>query len=85
MPQIKVTLTEAADISVEEFFDEMDEHEREEMLDLLLERTENKSPTSRYFSDDTAFDLEARKLIGNRWRLSTEDEQTVLRITKKIL
>jgi hypothetical protein len=31
------------------------------------------------------FDVEVTKLIGNSWRLSKEDEQTILRITNKLI
>jgi hypothetical protein len=30
------------------------------------------------------FDNEVSKLMGNRWRLTTEDEQTILKITNKL-
>jgi hypothetical protein len=37
-------------------------------------------------SDDANdFDISVRKLLGNSWRLSKEDEQTILNITKKII
>lgn len=31
------------------------------------------------------FDKEVSKLIGNSWRLSKEDEETILRITNKLI
>ncbi len=31
------------------------------------------------------FDKEVSKLIGNAWRLTKEDEETILRITNKLI
>jgi hypothetical protein len=34
---------------------------------------------------DNDFDIALRKLAGNSWRLSKEDEETILRIANKII
>ncbi len=34
---------------------------------------------------DNDFDIAVRKLAGNSWRLSKEDEETILRISNKII
>jgi hypothetical protein len=34
---------------------------------------------------DNDFDIALRKLAGNSWRLSNEDEETILRIANKII
>jgi hypothetical protein len=34
---------------------------------------------------DNDFDIAVRKLAGNSWRLSREDEETILRISNKII
>jgi hypothetical protein len=31
------------------------------------------------------FDEQVQKLIGNSWRLSKEDEETILKITNKLI
>ena len=43
------------------------------------------TPNDNQSSDSTNFDLQVQKLIGNSWRLSKEDEETVLRIANKII
>ena len=35
--------------------------------------------------DDNDFDIAVRKLLGNSWRLSKEDEETILKIANKII
>ena len=35
--------------------------------------------------DDNDFDIALRKLAGNGWRLTKEDEETILRIANKII
>ena len=35
--------------------------------------------------DANDFDIAVSKLLGNSWRLSKEDEETILNITKKII
>ena len=34
---------------------------------------------------DNDFDIALRKLVGNSWRLSKEDEETILKIANKII
>jgi hypothetical protein len=77
MAHINVEIENDVEISVKEFYEEMDEREKEEMLELLT----GKSVSS---GDDEKFDSEVMKLVGNRWRLSLEDEAAILRITNKI-
>jgi hypothetical protein len=35
--------------------------------------------------DNNEFDIALRKLAGNGWRLTKEDEETILRIANKII
>jgi len=35
--------------------------------------------------DDNDFDIAVRKLLGNAWKLSKEDEETILKIANKII
>ena len=35
--------------------------------------------------DDNDFDITLRKLAGNSWRLTKEDEETILKIANKIV
>ncbi len=34
---------------------------------------------------DNDFDIALRKLVGNSWRLTKEDEETILKIANKII
>ena len=80
MASVNVTLEADVDINVEDFYIEMSEYEKKEMLGLLLG---SRSKVSS--GDDEKFDQEVSKLIGNRWRLSVEDEETIMIIANKII
>lgn len=80
MAYIDVEVEDTIDISVEEFFREMSDSEKEEMRELLGVR--KQAPPS---IDDEEFDKKVKKLIGNRWRLTVEDEETILKIAEKIV
>jgi hypothetical protein len=79
MAYIDVEIEDTVDISVREFFREMSDSEKDEMRKLLGVRRQMEPS----FSDDD-FDEKAKKLIGNRWRLTLEDEDTVMKIANKI-
>jgi hypothetical protein len=78
MPRINVEVEDDVDITVEEFFEEMDDEDIEEMKKLI--GVENKRS---YYNEE--FDTAAEKLIGNSWRLTLEDEETIKRIANKIV
>ena len=80
MAYIDVEVEDTIDISVRKFFREMNDSEKDEMRNLLGV----KKPMEPSFIDDD-FDREVTKLAGNRWRLTIEDEETVLKIAKKIV
>ena len=76
MPYIEVELEDSVNITVEEFFEEMDAEDIEEMKKLIGMET---------LQAEDDFDREAMKLIGNSWRLTKEDEETILKIAAKII
>lgn len=39
----------------------------------------------KVYKPKTDFDLQVEKLIGNKWRLTKEDEETILRIAAKLI
>jgi len=80
MAYIDVEIEDTVNISVREFFREMSDSEKDEMRKLLGVRKQMEPS----FSDDD-FDEKAKKLIGNRWRLTVEDEETVMKIANKII
>ncbi len=79
MAYIDVEVEDTIDISVIKFFREMSDAEKAEMRELLGVR-QQALPSI----EDEEFDRKVKKLIGNRWRLSLEDEEAVLKITEKI-
>ena len=78
MPRINVEIEDDVNISVEEFFEEMDEDDVEEMKKLI-------GMEKKRASHNEEFDNAVEKLIGNSWRLSREDEETIKRIANKIV
>lgn len=80
MAYIDVEVEDTIDISVRKFFREMSDSEKEEMRELLGV----KKAMEPSFIDDS-FDREVSKFIGNRWRLTVEDEETVLKIANKLV
>ena len=80
MAYIDVEVEDTIDISVRKFFREMSDSEKDEMRELLGVR--KQAPPS---IDDEEFDQKVKKLIGNRWRLTVEDEEAVLKIAEKIV
>ncbi len=79
MAYIDVEVEDTINISVIKFFREMSDAEKAEMRELLGVRRQALPSV-----DDEEFDSKVKKLIGNRWRLSLEDEEAVLKITEKI-
>lgn len=69
------------DLSVSEIYDELSDAEKEEMVECLKE----DGYLTNYKSDENSdFDLALSKLAGNGWKLSTEDEEIIIKISKKI-
>ena len=68
------------EVDVDEFLSACSDSERKELVNALredgyLDEGEN----------DNDFDISVRKLLGNSWRLSKEDEETILKIASKII
>jgi len=78
MPRINVEIEDDVNISVEEFFEEMDDEDIEEMKKLI-------GVKERRAGYNEEFDTAAEKLIGNSWRLTLEDEETIKKIANKIV
>jgi hypothetical protein len=70
------------DLSVSEIYDELSDTEKEEMAEIL-----NKDGYSTKFKMDenSDFDIAISRLAGNGWKLSAEDEETIIRISKNIV
>lgn len=76
------------DVDVDDIINGMTSWELQEMADALYEdgytpkALEGAIPN---IATDSEFDEQVLKLVGNSWRLSKEDEETILKITNKII
>ena len=75
------------EFDIDDILNGMMGYEKQELADELYEDGYTPSqlgehPDNREESD---FDREVSKLIGNSWRLSKEDEETILKIANKIV
>lgn len=75
------------EIEIEDILWDMSDYEKQELVDELyadgfVAKNDNLNNSDDDLSD---WDLSVKKLLGNSWRLSKEDEQTILEITKKLI
>ena len=75
------------DVDVEDIIWGMSKWEKQEMVDSLYDdgfiaKQLGVHPDDKVTSD---FDIEISKLLGNDWRLSTEDVEIIMNICKKII
>jgi hypothetical protein len=76
------------DIDVDEFLSACSDSERKELIEALAEDGYIKKEsilTPDKKSINPTFDDACIKLIGNSWRLSKEDEDKIIEISKKII
>ena len=77
------------DIDIDDIVCSMMDYEKQELVDELYEDGYVAKKDPRYDMDENGFtnefDEEVAKLIGNGWKLSKEDEETILKITKKLI
>ena len=77
------------DIDIDDILYSMLSYEKQELADELYENGFVPKQIQGTLSDplqkDSEFDEQVRKLIGNSWKLTKEDEETILRITNKII
>lgn len=88
MPEFSESTYVDIDIEVNDFLEECTSHEIEEVIEWLKENGDIKNDIfiqkGSNFQDDI-FNENLNKLIGNRWKLSSEDEETILRISEKLI
>jgi hypothetical protein len=78
----------SVDVDIDDILWDMTSYEKQELVDNLYndgyvpKQLGGVHPDNEYISN---FDEQVGKLIGNSWRLSKEDEQTILRITNKLI
>lgn len=81
--------SEDLDIEVDEFLDDCSSSEIQEVIqwlkdsDYLPDNVE--TPESEQSFQDKEFDEALMNLVGNRFKLSVDDEQTIMRIANKIV
>ena len=77
------------DIDIDDIVYGMMDYEKQELVDELYEDGYVAKKDPRYDMNENGFsnefDEEVAKLIGNGWKLSKEDEETILKITKKLI
>ena len=73
------------DIDIDDILYGMTTYEKQELVDELYEAgyTAKKDTSEKNTDDD--WNEQVNKLFNNKWRLSKEDEETILRITNKIV
>jgi len=75
------------DIDVDEFLSACSDSEIKELVDALVEDGHLKpgAVANSTKINNEEFDEACSNLIGNSWRLSKEDEETILQIAKKFV
>lgn len=76
------------DIDIDDILWSMSSHEKQELADELYNDGYVPKQMGGVHPDDVVtdnFDREVSKLLGNSWRLSKEDEATILKITNKLV
>jgi phosphosulfolactate synthase (CoM biosynthesis protein A) len=73
-------------IEIEDILWDMSDYEKQELVDDLYEDGfVAKKDIQNTDGDLDEFDSAVSKLLGNGWKLSKEDEQTILRIANKLI
>jgi hypothetical protein len=73
------------DIDIDDILWGMSDREKQELVDDLYEDGYIAKKDDDAKSTDDAWNEEVHKLFNSKWRLSKEDEETILNITKKII
>ena len=77
------------DIDIDDILYSLMGYEKQELADELYEAgyvpKQLKGTLADTDNDNSDFDEQVKKLVGNSWRLSKEDEETILKITNKLV
>ena len=73
------------DIDIDDIISNMSSYDKQMMVDELYEEGYIAKKDSSEKNDDNEWNEQVNKLFNNKWRLSSEDEATILRITNKII
>jgi len=78
----------SVDVDIDDVLWGMSSYEKQQLVDDLYEDGYVPKQMGGVHPDNVPsgeFDREVSKLIGNSWRLTKEDEETILRITNKLI
>jgi hypothetical protein len=78
----------SVDVDIDDVLWGMSSYEKQKLVDDLYDDGYVPKQMGGVHPDSAPtgeFDREVSKLIGNSWRLSKEDEETILRITNKLI
>ena len=76
------------EFDIDDILNSMMGYEKQELADELYEAGYAPTQLEHYIPSkepETYFDTEVLKLVGNAWKLSKEDEETILKIANKII
>ena len=76
------------DIEIDDIMYSLSSYEKQELVDELYDDgyvPKQISGTLLDSDEDSDWNVAVNKLKNNEWRLSKEDEETILRITNKII
>lgn len=76
------------DIDIDDIMYGLDRYEKQQLVDELYDDgyvPKQISGTLLDSDEDSDWNIAVNKLKNNQWRLSKEDEETILRITNKII
>jgi hypothetical protein len=73
------------DIDIDDILYSLSSYEKQQLADELYEDGYLAKKDDAEKSTDDEWNESVNKLFNNKWRLSKEDEETILRITNKLL
>jgi hypothetical protein len=73
------------DIDIDDILYSLTSYEKQQLADELYEDGYLAKKDDAEKSTDDEWNEQVNKLFNNKWRLSKEDEETILRITNKII
>jgi len=73
------------DIEIDDIMYSLSSWEKQELVDELYADGYIAKKDSEARSMDDEWNEQVHKLFNNKWRLSKEDEETILRITNKLV
>jgi hypothetical protein len=75
------------DVDIDDILSGMTRRELQQLSDDLYEDGYCPSQIDKEVQSEnySEFDKQVQKLIGNSWRLTKEDEETILKITNKLI